>query len=62
MIELAQPPAKLTECVEQARELIRETAEVLGVAEIRPMPVDPDLHAADAVSYTHLTLPTNREV
>jgi DNA-binding CsgD family transcriptional regulator len=47
MIELAQKSATATECVEQARELIRETAEVLGVEEICPMPVDADLHAAD---------------
>ncbi len=39
-------------CVEQALELIRLTAEVLGVEEICPMSSDADLHAADAALST----------
>lgn len=44
---MAELPATVTQCAEQARELMRETAEVLGVAELRPAPVDADLHALD---------------
>jgi hypothetical protein len=43
---MAELPATVTQCAKQARELIRETAAVHGVAELRPMPVDADLHAA----------------
>jgi DNA-binding CsgD family transcriptional regulator len=46
--ELSEPPATVTRCAEQARELIRVTAGVLGVEEICPMFSDTDLHAVDA--------------
>lgn len=48
MTELPELPATVTECAEQARELISATAEVLGVEEIYPMSSDTDLHALDA--------------
>ena len=47
MTELAELPATVTECAEQARELMRVTAVVLGVEEIYPMSSDSDLHALD---------------
>ena len=45
------------ECVELAQEIIREelAEEVLADLSEVPKPIEP-------VSYTHLTLPTNREV
>jgi DNA-binding CsgD family transcriptional regulator len=45
---MAEPPATVTQCAEQARELIRLTAEILGVGEIYPTSSDTDLHAVDA--------------
>ncbi|WP_084269191.1 LuxR C-terminal-related transcriptional regulator [Mycobacterium avium] len=45
---MAELPATVTQCAEQASELLRETAEVLGVEEICRMPVDTDLHGVDA--------------
>ena len=48
MTELAQRSATATECVERARELIRETAKVLRVEEICALPSGADVHAVDA--------------
>jgi DNA-binding CsgD family transcriptional regulator len=48
MTELAQQPATMAECVEQARELMRLTAEVLGAEGICPISSDADLHGVDA--------------
>ena len=46
--ELAESPTMVTECAEQARELIGVTAEVLGVQEIYPVSSDADIHAVNA--------------
>ncbi|GAB4916897.1 hypothetical protein Mkiyose1665_10670 [Mycobacterium kiyosense] len=45
---MSELPASVTQCAEQASELIRETAAVLGVEEICGTPVDTDLHGVDA--------------
>lgn len=50
--ELAESPTTVSECAEQARELIRATARFLGVEEIYPMSCDADIHAADAALST----------
>jgi hypothetical protein len=63
MTELAQQPAIVTECVERARELMRLTAEVLGVEEICPMSCGADLHAVDAaLSVARQYLTRHREL
>ena len=46
--ELAEPSTTVSECAEQARELISVTAGFLGVEEIYPMPCDADIHSVDA--------------
>ena len=45
---MAELPATVAQCADQARELMRVTAEVLGVRQICPAPSDTDLHAVDA--------------
>jgi DNA-binding CsgD family transcriptional regulator len=48
MTDLAESPMTVTECAEQASELIRVTAEVLGGQEIYPVSSDADIHAVNA--------------
>jgi DNA-binding CsgD family transcriptional regulator/GAF domain-containing protein len=63
MTELTRHAATVTECVEQACELMRLTAEVLGAEEICPMSSGADLHAIDAaLAVARQSLTRHREL